>query len=117
MMEVQPLPAEAQPPRVEIHMADGIFIKQMIIANPGTLIPQHSHRYDHTSMVAVGAVRVWQDGVEIGDFRAPAGLLIRAGAKHLFMALEAGTILYCIHNLSRSETVEILAEHDLLEGF
>jgi quercetin dioxygenase-like cupin family protein len=107
------LPQEAQPPVVEIHMADDIFIKQMAIAKAGTLIPQHSHRYDHSSLVAAGAVRLWQDGVLVGDFTAPAGILIAAGRKHLFMALADATVVYCIHNLARSQTVEILSEHQL----
>lgn len=103
--------APEQPPVVEIKMADGVFIKQMAIAKAGTLIPQHSHAYDHTSMVAVGAVRVWCDGKLLGDFRAPTGILIKAFSKHTFQALEQGTIVYCIHNVSRTGDVEIMEEH------
>lgn len=105
-----------QPPVVEIHMADDIFIKQMLITKAGTYIPQHSHAYDHTSMLAVGSVRVWVDGIIKGDFKAPTGILIEKGTKHTFLSLEDNTIVYCIHNLMRSDAVEVLEEHHLVGG-
>lgn len=114
-MPVQFQRAAEQPPVVEIHMADDVFIKQMLIAKADTFIPQHSHVYDHTSMLAVGSVRVWEDGVLRGDFTAPTGLLIKAGIKHTFQALVDNTVVYCIHNTSRSDVVEVLEEHHLVE--
>lgn len=103
--------AEEQPYGVEIKMSDGIFIKQMVIPRAGTYIPQHSHLYDHTSMLAAGSIRVWKDGECLGEFSAPTGILIEAGAKHTFLALEDGTTIYCIHNISRTGEVDIQDEH------
>jgi hypothetical protein len=34
--------------------------------------------------------------------------------KHTFESLEDDTILYCIHNLMRSEIVELLEEHQIV---
>lgn len=107
---------DEQPPVVEIHMAGDVFIKQILIAKAGTYIPQHSHAYDHTSMLAVGSVRVWKDGVCGGDLHAPTGILIEAGTKHTFLSLVDGAVLYCIHNTARSGLVEILEEHQLVLG-
>ena len=112
--ELSALPSDNQPPVVEIKMADGVFIKQMLIETAGTYIPQHSHSYDHTSMLAVGSVRLWKDGLWVGDFTAPAGITIVAGVAHTFMALEDKTIVYCIHNVSRSGEVDIM---ELREAF
>lgn len=106
--------AEEQPYGVEIRMADDVFIKQMAIPKAGTYVPQHSHAYDHTSMLAVGSVRVWEDEVLKGDFTAPTGLFIRAGTKHCFLSLEDNTVVYCIHNVSRGDLVEILEENHIL---
>lgn len=106
--------AEQQPPVVEIHMADEVFIKQMLIAKAGTFIPQHTHTYDHTSMLAVGRVRVWAGDAEPHDYTAPTGFLIAAGVKHTFLALEDNTIVYCIHNVSRTGEVDILDEHSIV---
>lgn len=100
----------------EIYIADDIFTKQMHIKNEGMFIPQHSHNYEHMSMLAHGSVRVWKDGVFSGDYKAPVGIKIPANTKHTFMSLEPDTIVYCIHNVSRSGKVEITQEHSLLEG-
>ena len=91
--------------------ADGIFIKQMYIAEMGTMVPQHAHAYDHTTLLARGSVRVWLEGIRQGDFRAPQPLFIRAKLKHTFQSLEPDTLLYCIHNVARTGVVKIHAEH------
>lgn len=105
-------PLIEQPHQVDIKMADDVFIKQIVVANPETYLPQHSHAYDHTSMIALGAVRVWEGGDCKGDFTAPCGLTIKACVKHMFMTLVPNTIIYCIHNVSRTGDVDLLDEHD-----
>lgn len=106
---------EDQPPVVEIHIIDGIFVKQMLLRRAGQYAPQHAHRYDHLSMLAAGSVRVWADGVCLGDKTAPTGICIPANQKHVFLALEDNSVLYCIHNVSRADSVEITEEHELVE--
>jgi quercetin dioxygenase-like cupin family protein len=105
--------APEQPYGVEIKMADGIFVKQMAIPRAGTIIPQHSHKYDHLSMLARGSVRVWRDGADKGVFHAPTGITIPAGCKHTFRSLEDNTVLYCVHRIDRADEVEILEEHQI----
>ena len=99
-----------QPPEWEHTSPDGVFIKQMLLKDAGTAIPQHAHVYDHTSMLATGSVRAWCDDNLLGDFVAPAPIFIKARAKHTFLSLEPNTLIYCIHNVQRSEKVEI---HDM----
>lgn len=110
-----------QPISVEIKMCDGLFVKSMQVAKAHTFIPQHSHEYDHLSMLASGAVRVWKNGESLGEFHAPAGILIERHAKHKFMTLVDNTIVYCIHNIRDAESVEVHAEHQFsdadIEGF
>jgi quercetin dioxygenase-like cupin family protein len=105
-----------QPFSVQITMPDGIFVKSMCVAKAGTVIPQHAHAYEHSSFVALGSVRVWKDGVLLGDFSAPRFILIPPRTKHRFQTLEDGTIVFCIHNISRTGAVEIAEEHHLAEG-
>lgn len=100
----------------EFHDADGIAIKQMYIPERGIRVPQHSHTYDHTSMLARGKVALYANGVYGGVFRAPCGILIKAGVMHEFMALEDETIIYCIHNVSRHGKIEVAEEHQLDTG-
>jgi quercetin dioxygenase-like cupin family protein len=102
-----------QPPEWEHLSVDGIAIKQMYLAKTGTMVPQHAHRYDHTSMLATGSVRMWKEGEFIADFQAPCPIFIKRGVKHTFQSLEDSTLIYCIHNASRLGSIEIVAEHQL----
>jgi hypothetical protein len=102
-----------QPYGVEIKLADEIFVKQIVVDRPHTMIPQHSHSYDHTSMLAVGEVEVWQGETYMGRFQAPTGILIKAHVKHSFVTLSEKVILYCIHRTDRTGEVEIHEEHHL----
>lgn len=97
----------------EILCCDGVFIKQMPMPKLGDAIPQHSHKYDHHTLIARGSVRVFADGRRLGDFHEPQAVYIKAGTKHLFVALEDSTLAYCIHRLRDGEDeVQILAEHN-----
>lgn len=88
-----------QPYGADFNTVDGIFIRQMHLDDLGTIVPQHIHRYDHTTMVATGAVRLWIDEELQGDYVAPAAIFIAAGKPHIFQSLQSDTLLYCIHNL------------------
>ena len=103
------------PDGIEIHTADDVFIKQMILPSAGFTVPQHSHDHDHTSMVAVGKVRLWKDEELMGDFTAPTGILIKAHCKHTFLSLEP-SIVYCIHNIARAGMVGVESEHQKKGG-
>jgi quercetin dioxygenase-like cupin family protein len=105
-----------QPLQTNIRMCEGLFVKHCIFA-AGTYIPQHSHETPHLSVIATGAVRAWQDGELLGDFTAPAGIVIKARAKHLFLALTEATVL-CVHRVDDDGEVAIHEEHhlDMAEG-
>lgn len=105
---------EQPPDDIEFRTIDGIFIKEMSIAKAGTVIPQHSHRFDHTSYLALGSARVWSDGMLVGDFDAPHPIFIRAGVKHTFLSLTDNMLVLCIHNLHGAQDVEIVEQNALL---
>lgn len=92
--------------------ADGVWIKQMLIPKPYDIVPQHSHTYDHISLLAKGSIRAWKDGEFYGDFTAPEGIFIAAGVKHIFQALEPETIIYCIHNTHGEDVPRVRALND-----
>lgn len=106
-------PAMAQPKQTDITMCPGLFCKVAVFAKD-TYIPQHSHAHEHLSLVAHGAVRVWCDGMLLGDFKAPAGIVIKARSKHLFLALQESTVC-CIHRVGLDGEPEIVDEHHLVE--
>lgn len=102
-----------QPSEIDFHMADGVFIKHIVIPAAGSIIPQHIHEYDHTTFLAKGSMHVWEDGVAKGRLDAPAGILIKAGVKHLFQTVADDTVILCIHNLHGEGAVKVMAEHEL----
>ena len=101
-----------QPIETNISICEGLFVKHAIFAE-GTFIPQHSHAFEHLSVIATGAVRVWKDGVLLGDYIAPAGVVIEARAKHLFLALAPWTTVLCVHRVDESGDPRVHALHEL----
>lgn len=105
------LPAELQPFGEE-YIADGIFVKEMKIPKSGTVVPQHSHVYEHMTLLVKGSVFV-DDEKTIKTYHAPSAIIIKAHVKHSFTSLEDNTTLYCIHNTLQTGKVEIAEEHQL----
>lgn len=101
---------DEQPIQPHFHTNDGLLMVWTSLKK-GTFVPQHSHAYGHTSMLAQGSVRVIADGKELGVFSAPEAVWIRPRTKHLFEALEDNTIVLCVH---REETFEIVSEHHIV---
>lgn len=101
--------AECQPYGAEYIAADGVFIKEMMIPKAGTIVPQHSHAYDHTSYLAKGSV-LFEDK----RYDAPFPIYVPAFKKHTFTSLEDNTLVLCIHNVSRKGEVEVHEEHHLI---
>lgn len=105
--------APQQPITTEIKLTDDLFIKTAVVADAGTIIPQHSHRYDHVTLLAYGSMRVVAGDVMLGDYTGPAGILIRAGVKHTMTTLTPGVVFACIHALHGTDSVEVDEEHEL----
>lgn len=98
---------------VEYSTADGVNIMQITVPLANTIIPQHSHEYDHTTLVTSGSVIVWAGDKNLGEYKAPNMVFIKANVKHAFKTLEDNTSLYCIHNISRTGEVEVKEENSL----
>lgn len=101
---------DEQPLSTDIRMCEGLFVKHCVFAE-GTYIPQHSHATDHLTIIATGAVRAWADEVLLGDFKAPAGIVIKARVQHLFLALgPVTTTVLCVHRVDAYSEPEIIDE-------
>jgi hypothetical protein len=99
---------------VSISLADGMFVKHYRIKKVGTYLPQHSHTYDHSTLVCHGSVRAWVDGRYLGKFDAPSAITIKAHSKHLFEVMEPNTTLACIHRVDRTGEIEVDEEHQIV---
>lgn len=100
-----------QPIVTDIILSDDIFVKQHVVTGKGILIPQHAHTYGHSTMLAVGAIRIWCDGDDLGEFEAPTGIFIPALKKHSFLTLSDRTIFYCLHNLLHPDVLKSIEHH------
>lgn len=96
----------ADTPVESIDEVSGIYFRSVLLVKPGTYIPQHSHDHDHATLVAAGRARLWVDEQHQGDFEAGRAIEIRAGRKHLFLALEPNTRLVCVHDIASAESVK-----------
>ena len=90
--------AEHQPETISVTIYAGIYYKQYRVPDAGTLIPQHSHRFDHLTTLLQGSVRVYRADELLGDYHAPAVVQIPAGVFHSFLTLAPDVALACIHN-------------------
>ena len=90
--------APNQPETMSLTIYAGIYYRVWHVPDADTLIPQHSHTWDHITAVLQGMVRVWRDDELLGDFMAPATIRIPAGRLHRFMTLTPGCVFACIHN-------------------
>lgn len=74
----------------------GMCVRVMKLAKTGYMIPQHSHDFGHTTLIANGAVALWVDGKYEGDFVAPALKFIEPNKDHTYQALMDNCVLACI---------------------
>jgi hypothetical protein len=107
--------APNQPVTTALTIFAGIYAKAYTVPDAGTLLPQHSHKTGHVTAITAGSVRAWRDGELLGDFCAPALVLIPAHAMHSFLTLSDQVSLICIHNADHLEADEpaVAEEHHL----
>lgn len=82
----------------DFYKSDRLFIRQIRLLARSVIVPQHSHTFDHATMLASGEIDVWLDGEFVRRMRAPGVIPIAAGTRHLFVAV-VPSVLYCIHAL------------------
>jgi hypothetical protein len=78
-------------PTSALTMYGGIYALTWTVRDAGTICPQHQHTFDHLSAIMQGAVQVDADGVDLGEFRAPAFVKIAARTRHTFTTTEPET--------------------------
>ena len=110
--------AENQPTTEVLTIYGGIYYRVWSVADAGTILPQHAHRYDHLTALLRGSVQVWCDHELVGDFTAPATIKIPAHSFHSFYTITPDCMLACIHNADHADPEGepvIAAEHQLVE--
>lgn len=98
--------------RIKHHFfPDDLYAKEMHLP-AGHFAVSHRHTYDHLGVLWAGAVTVEIDGV-LAEYRAPAFIMVRAGAEHRIVAVE-DTTWFCVHETNETDVEKI--DHVLIEG-
>lgn len=84
----------------------GLYFRTVTFKDAGIIIPQHVHDHDHVTFIGSGKFRGWKDGEWIGDRSAGQAFDIPAGSSHIFMSLEANSLLACVHTIDSALSVK-----------
>jgi len=94
-------------PGIQLYVDDWLWTK-LISLNKGEKAEQHVHEFDHPTIVATGAIKVWIDGKYQGVVFSPSIITIKAQQKHEFLAI-IDSVICCVHNL-RGEGYPAISE-------
>jgi hypothetical protein len=100
-------------PKLKIAVISNIWIKMMQFVNAGDSIPGHKHNFNHGTVLTQGSVEVDVVG-EKTTFIAPNIIYIQKGLQHKITALEANTVVLCIHGLRGTDATEDLVSEDMI---
>lgn len=106
--------AERQP-ETSLVLFAGIYLKTYTVPDAGTMLPQHSHKHPHISLIISGSVRVWCEDRMLGQFIGPATVKIEARQKHSFLTLTDDVVLACIHATDAVDDDELVHTEHMLE--
>lgn len=82
-------------------VSGNVLIRPNTLEKAGDVTQGHGHKFDHTTIVFKGAIRVkakLPSGEIERDFKAPAHCLIRAGVEHEITALQDNTVYWCVYS-------------------
>ena len=83
----------------------GLRSKELIIKD-GFKVKQHTHTFDHMSVLAKGCAIV-RNGEEQASYYAPAIIPIKAGTQHSFEAINGDVTVLCVHRTDCEDENEI----------
>ncbi len=91
-------------PQIVHHFGGGVYAKETFIP-AGKWLVQHTHKFDHLSVLAQGSIELIVDG-EKSTVHAPACLTIAAGKHHGVKSL-TDVVWYCIHATECTDEDEV----------
>jgi len=100
-------------PFVQLGCVDNLFSRQMVFQQVGDMEIGHTHQFNHLTLLAYGSLRVTVNG-KTTDFHAPQMIFIKADQVHELVALQAGTVAFCIHALRDGHRVEDILDASLV---
>jgi hypothetical protein len=94
-------------PEISIGYVANLWSRMMHFESVGDTEYGHTHQFDHLTLLAKGKLKVTVEGIAT-EFEAPHMIYIQKDKNHELVALEAGTVAYCIHALRVADQSDIL---------
>lgn len=98
---------------VKLGCVANLFSRMMHFEKAGDVETNHTHSFDHLTLLASGAVKCVVDGEET-IFKAPHMIYIHKDKEHEFTALEDNTVAFCIHAMRIGENVEDIVDPTMI---
>jgi quercetin dioxygenase-like cupin family protein len=86
-------------PEISLGIVHNVWTRQMHFKKKGDHETQHTHQFDHLTLLARGSLEVVTNGKST-KFTAPHMIFISKDAEHSLTALEDDTVAYCIHSMT-----------------
>ena len=101
----------------DMMIVDNVFVKMMHFYYKGdeTEARGHSHTFDHITLLSRGSVlmEVLGEGGSAVEHKAPKLIVTPKNISHKFTALEADTVLCCIHAIRDGDGVDDIAPQNI----
>jgi quercetin dioxygenase-like cupin family protein len=105
--------------RTDMLIVDNVFVKMMHFYYKGDVTEArgHSHVFDHITLLSRGSVlmEVLGENASSVEHKAPKLIVTPKNISHKFTALEADTVLCCIHAIRDGDGVDDIAPQDITE--
>lgn len=103
-------------PNVALASAGALFIRHMHFQKAGDREFEHSHNFDHMTLLVKGSLDVKAKGKTTRFVAGPAGqiIYIKADTLHELTALEDDTVACCIHALRDKRNPENLLDASMI---
>ena len=101
----------------DLMIVDNVFVKMMHFYYKGDVTERdgHSHTFDHITLLARGSVlmEVLEEGGTAKEYKAPKLIVTPKNTRHKFTALEADTVVCCIHAIRNGDDVDDIAPQNI----
>lgn len=101
----------------DLMVVDNVFVKMMHFYYKGDVTERdgHSHTFDHITLLSRGSVlmEVLEEGGGAVEHKAPKLIVTPKNTRHKFTALEADTVLCCIHAIRDGDDVDDVAPQNI----
>jgi len=97
-------------PEISLGIVHNVWTRQMHFLKKGDHETQHTHQFDHTTLLAKGSLEVVVNGKST-IFKSPHMIFISKDHDHSMTALEDDTVAYCIHAMTAHDGINEYTKH------